>query len=150
INQKELRNRIDLYRQKIAKAALDFRTPGTELYDLLVKPAQAQLLNKTNLVIVPDADLWELPFQALQSTSKRYLIEEKAISYAPSLTVLREVSRSRHAQENTAKLTLLGFGNPTVATKAQQRVKAVFMDETLEPLPEAEKQVNALAELYGS
>ena len=46
--------------------------------------------------------------------------------------------------------TLLAFGNPAVGKQTEQRVKAVFMDEKLEPLPEAEKQVAALAQLYGA
>ena len=32
---------------------------------MLLKPAQAQLRGKTDLVIAPDDKLWELPFQAL-------------------------------------------------------------------------------------
>lgn len=150
INQKNLKERVESYRQKIARGELDFRASGRELYDLLLKPAQDQILNKTSLIIVPDGVLWELPFQALQSSSQRYVIEDKAIFYSPSLTILREVSRSPKKRESRTELTLLGFGNPTVALRSRERVKAVFMDETLEPLPEAEKQVTALAELYGA
>jgi CHAT domain-containing protein len=150
VNQKNLEERVASYRQKIANTDLDFRAPGRELYDLLLKPAQDQIRNKTSLVIVPDGVLWELPFQALQSASGRYLIQDKAISYSPSVTIMREVSRSRRKPDSGAELALLGFGNPTVGLQSQQRVKAVFMDETLDPLPEAEKQVKALAELYGA
>jgi CHAT domain-containing protein/Tfp pilus assembly protein PilF len=150
INQKNLEERVESYRQKIARGDLDFRAPGRELYDLLLKPAHDQILNKTSLVIVPDGVLWELPFQALQSSSQRYVIQDKAIFYSPSLTILREVSRARRKPEGRAELTLLAFGNPTITLRSKQRVKAVFMDETLEPLPEAEKQVTALAELYGA
>jgi len=149
IDQKTLKARVDAYRQKIAKADLDFRAPARELYDLLLKPAQAQLLNRTSLVIVPDGVLWNLPFQALQSSAQSYVIEDKAVSYAPSLTILSEISRSRRRPEPGAEPTLLGFGNPSIPLQSKQRVKAVFMDETLDPLPEAEKQVIALGGLYG-
>jgi CHAT domain-containing protein len=150
IGRKELESRVEVYRQKIAKGDLDFQTPARDLYDLLLGPAQDQIAKKTSLVIVPDGVLWDLPFQALKSPSLHYVIEDKAISYAPSLTVLREVSRSRNEKGSRAELTLLGFGNPAIAAQSKDRVKAVFMDETLEPLPEAEKQVTALAELYGA
>jgi tetratricopeptide (TPR) repeat protein len=149
IKQKDLAERVERYRQMIARGELDFRAPGRELYDLLLKPAQDQIHSKTSLVLVPDGVLWELPFQALQSSAQRYVVENQAISYAPSLTILREVSRSRKPA-NGSELTLLGLGNPSVAKQSEQRVRAVYMDETLEPLPEAEKQVTALASLYGS
>jgi len=52
-----------------------------------------RLRGKTELIIVPDGVLWELPFQALQSSARRYVIEDMAVSYAPSITVLREMMR---------------------------------------------------------
>ncbi len=36
-----------------------------KLYELLLKPAEAQLRGKTNLIIAADNTLWDLPFQAL-------------------------------------------------------------------------------------
>jgi CHAT domain-containing protein len=117
------------------------------LSDLLLGPARAELRGKTNLVIVPDGSLWEAPFQAMQSAPGRYLIEDVAISYAPSLTALREMSRER-ATDRKSAATLLAFGNPAVSKKTTARVQAVFMNERLDPLPEAERQVKELAKLY--
>jgi CHAT domain-containing protein len=150
IGQKELEQRVEAYRQKVARADLDFRPMAQALYDLLLKPAQAQLTNHISLVIVPDGTLWDLPFQALQSSAQRYVIEDQAISYAPSLTVLKEFVQSQRPQRRSESTTLLAFGNPAVSSQTAQLVKPVFMDEALEPLPEAEKQVNELAKLYGA
>ena len=54
-----------------------FRPSALKLYELLLKPAAAQLKGKTNLLIVPDDQLWNLPFQALLTPSNRFLLEDQ-------------------------------------------------------------------------
>src|SRR6185503_14959916 len=91
----------------------------------------------------------ELPFQALQPQANRYLIEDAAISYTPSLSVLREMIRLRKHQSGKSP-TLLAFGNPALTAEVGARTTASRRDEKLEPLPEAEKEVRALQALYGA
>ena len=70
----------------------------------------------------------------------RYLIEDFAIAYAPSLTALREMIRLREGKkDSTNSPTLLAFGNPALGNQTIARVKSVLMDENLDPLPEAER-----------
>jgi CHAT domain-containing protein len=149
IKQKDLAEQTENFRSKLAKGDLDFGKPAQDLYNLLLKPAEAQLKNKTNLIIVPDSALWDLPFQALQPANNKYLIETAAISYAPSLTALREMAKKNKGKQ-FADATLLAFGNPTVGKETQDRVKQVFMSESLAPLPEAERLVTSLGKLYGA
>jgi CHAT domain-containing protein len=150
IGWKELLRQTDLFRKQLAQGDLDFQPTARRLYDVLLKPAQSQLQDQTTLIIVPDSMLWNLPFQALQSAPNHYLIEDHAIFYAPSLTVLREMIRARAKPENRSQshATFLAFGNPAISKQTIDQAW-VSMDEKLEPLPEAEKQVKALAELYG-
>lgn len=149
VKQKDLAQKTENFRLKLAKGDLDFGKDARDLYNLLLKPAEAQLKNKTNLIIVPDASLWDLPFQALQTANNKYLVEAAAVSYAPSLTALREMAKkSRNRQITDA--TLLAFGNPTVGKETSERVKQVFMSERLDPLPEAERLVTGLGKLYGA
>ncbi len=82
-------------------------------------PMRSALSGKTALIIVPDGVLWNLPFQALQGSDGRYLIEDAAVSYAPSVTVLRETMRPRAARP--ASSTLIAFGNPAAAAKRRSR-----------------------------
>lgn len=147
VKQKDLADRIRLFHNR---AQLEFNFPGQsrELFDLLLGQARAQLQNKSNLIIVPDGVLWELPFQALQPAPKRFLIQDSAISYAPSLTVLARMSRSRAITKATPP-TLLAFGNPAIAGETVNTVNSLFMDEKLGPLPEAERMVKTLESLYG-
>lgn len=152
IKRKELADHVAAFRQQLAKHDLTFRPPASKLYDLLLKPAQAELQSKQTLVIVPDGALWELPFQALLDAQGRYLIEDHALSYTPSLTVLREMAklRRRKADDMATSTTLLAMGNPDLGQETVERVKLVHRDERLEPLPETEREVKILAQLYGT
>ncbi|HEY6806757.1 MAG TPA: tetratricopeptide repeat protein [Pyrinomonadaceae bacterium] len=151
IKQKELEGRVERFRQILAGGSPGFRQPASELYDLLLKPAAAQLQGRTSLVIVPDGALWELPFQTLQPRPNRYLIEDSAIAYAPSLMALREMNKLRKRKNDPASSpTLLAFGNPVVRKQSISSARPVLMDEKLEPLPEAERQVNAIRQIYGA
>src|ERR1041384_4156587 len=151
IKQKELEDRVARFRETLASGGPGFRQPARELYDLLLKPAAAQLQGRAGLVVVPDGALWELPFQTLQPGPNRYLIEDSAIAYAPSLTALREMNKLRDRKKDAASSpTLLAFGNPALSQHSIAGAKPVLMDEKLEPLPEAERQVNAIKQIYGA
>jgi CHAT domain-containing protein/tetratricopeptide (TPR) repeat protein len=149
IKRDELNPLIRKFRQQLASLDLQFRSTARQLYDILLKPAQAQLAGKTQLVIVPDDALWELPYQALVTSKNQYLIETAAVSYAPSLTVLREMQTQR-ARRGKPTGSLLAFGNPSFGQETIQRVELAYRDEKLVPLPEAEAEVKALGQLYGS
>jgi CHAT domain-containing protein/Tfp pilus assembly protein PilF len=151
IEEKDLTSRVEGFRSMLAAADNRFSKSARELYDLLLKPAGEQLRGKSRLVIVPDGPLWELPIQALQTPSGRYLIDDHAIFYAPSLTVLREMIRTREREIKPAGApALLALGNPALGNETVTRVKAVLMDENLEPLPDAERQVKTLGRIYGA
>src|SRR5262245_57756015 len=150
ITGRELGERAAKFRETLAKGSPGFRQSARELYDLLLKPAAAQLQGKTSLVIVPDGALWELPFQALLAASNRYLLEDCAVAYAPSLTALSEMIRLRDGKKDSeGSPTLLAFGNPALGKQTIARARSVLMDEKLDPLPEAERQVNTLKLIYG-
>jgi CHAT domain-containing protein len=136
-------------RRRLAARDLEAVALASRLYRRLLQPAEAQLAGRSRLVVIPDGVLWELPFQALSPRPGRYLIEERSLSYAPSLTVLREMQRHRHAPLPGAP-ALLAFGNPTLGETQKRRGLALMGGETLAPLPEAERQVRELARLYGS
>jgi CHAT domain-containing protein/Tfp pilus assembly protein PilF len=148
IKQKELAKLCQKYRQQLAERRISYQDLATKLYDLLLKPARTQLLGKTNLVIIPDGVLWELPFQTLQPARNHFLIEDAAISYAPSLTVLQKMGKARQKQSTAPANTLLAVGNPSIGTDTSARIQAVLMNDPLLPLPEAERQVKLLQQLY--
>jgi CHAT domain-containing protein len=150
IKHKELQSLTQGFVEVISKRSVGYKEAASHLYTTLLKPAQGQLRTLNNLVIVPDDVLWELPFQALQSSANRFLVQDYAISYAPSLTVLREMSRKRQIRRPTTSSTLLAIGNPDIGKATRGRDEPVIMGGQLQPLPEAERQVRSLGQLYGS
>jgi len=150
IKRTDLEKRTESFRQQLAGRDLAFRSAAQKLSELLLRPAQAQLIGKTNLVIVPDDVLLDLPFQALLTRENRFLIEEAAISYAPSLTVLRQMKKRRtEGQPGSGTPALLALGNPLLGKETIERATLVLRDEKFDPLPEAEEEVKQLGRLYG-
>jgi CHAT domain-containing protein/tetratricopeptide (TPR) repeat protein len=177
VKSKELRELVETFQKRLGERNLAFNALAQRLYGLLLKPAEGQLRGKDMLCIVPDGMLWQLPFQALKPTARRYLIEDRAIFYAPSLSTLREMIKTgkRTVDERVAfttpvlagvqtganplprlsprarsSLTLLAFGNPLLNPRTVARQQAIYRDDELGALPEAEKEVEALRDLYGA
>jgi CHAT domain-containing protein len=147
VKRAELARQVEAFRQQLAARDLGFRAPAAKLYDLLLKPAASQLRGRTSLIIAPDDALWDLPFQALMSGANRFLVEDAAVAYAPSLTVLREMNRRRKTQ---GAATLLALGNPLTGKESAGGAAPTLRDGRLVPLPEAEQEVKALRQLYGA
>jgi len=151
IKRADLAKQTESFRRQLAGRDFGFRDPAQQLYRLLLRPAYAQIHGKTNLIIVPDDKLWELPFQALIAEGRRYVIETGAVSYAPSLTVLREMRAQRNKRrDDVASLDLLALGNPAIGEETIGRASGALRDGHLGPLPVAEQEVKALEQLYGA
>lgn len=138
----DLTKNISRFRRMLAERNVRFAAESRSLYDLLLRPAAAQLAGKTKLIIVPDDGLWELPFQALQASENHYVLDDANVSYAPSLTILRELRGSQNDSGANSK-QLLAFGNPL--EKSAKIINADFA-----ALPEAERQTLAIKNLYGA
>jgi len=150
VKTKDLIGLSESFRQRVARRDVTFGELAKQLYDLLIRPAAADLARKANLIIVPDGSLWELPFQALLSPRGRFMIQDHAISYAPSLTALREMCRPGRRVQQGSRNTLLAFGNALVKSETSSRISQVFLGNKLQPIPQAERQVKEIAAIYGS
>jgi CHAT domain-containing protein len=146
IGREDLKERVAAFRERLGRRDLNIQAAAAELHGLLLRPARAQLEGKTQLIVVPDDVLWNLPFQALRHAADRYLLQDYAISYAPSITALREMVKHRKPQGSS---TLLALGNPALGSEAIGRVHSLYRDASLGPLPHAEREVKELAQLYG-
>jgi CHAT domain-containing protein len=140
IKPDELLRKVNEFHDSLAEQRLSYADNASELYSLLIAPAEQQLRNIDNLCIVPDSFLWNVPFQALKTSSDRFLIEDRSLYYAPSLSVQREIDRTRTT--SNIKASLLAFGNPVVAKDEQRNVDVC-------PLPEAEQEVSSIANSFG-
>ncbi len=161
LKTQELTRLSESFRRRVAARDLTVKTPARQLYDLLIKPAEQQLQGVSKLIIVPDGPLWELPFQALYRGQKGYLLEDYALSYAHSFSVLREMDRKvpkpPAARKSGAEASLSGnfvpellaLGNPVLNGEKVVKVSTLRGDELLGPLPHTEREVNTLGQLYG-
>lgn len=148
LTRENLAKKVEGFRESLAALNLNFKDASRELYRILIQPAEAELRSRPNLLIVPDAELWNLPFAALQTPGNRFLLENHVLIEVPSLAALGEM---RKALEGRGKETpnLLAFGNPTAAAASVRSVKDLYRDAALSPLPDAETEVNRLAQIYG-
>src|SRR6185295_15519309 len=122
-----------------------------QLFDRLLRPLLPALAGIDHLCIVPDGVLWDLPFQALESASGHYFIEDLAISYAPSANVLAEMLGSRSTPGGSLPAgRLLALGNPSLGSATIQQAAAAQRGLSLAPLPDAETEVRTIARLYGA
>ena len=176
ISERNLNERVTAFRNRVAEGNLKFRDQSRELYDLFLKPVEEHLRGKTTICIIPDGALWELPFQALQSKDGRFFIEDHALFLAPSLSALYEMVKKRTRlkteqavnadvgnitykkgaasdvslpEKSSISTELVAFGNPALNAETVEIIKSVYRDEKIGPLPEAEREVKTLAQIYG-
>ena len=135
IGQAALAAKASEFNRQLASHDLGYAPAARELYRILLGPVEADLSGQTALIVIPDEQLWDIPFHALQPREKHFLIEDAAVSYSPSMAVLRETMRiSRGRSQTSADRELLAFGDPAGHDR----------------LPEAARQVRAIQGLYGS
>jgi len=135
LNADELRQKVNQFHSMLAARHPNHRTLSRELYQLLIEPFAKELQNMKTVCIVPDGLLWTLPFQALTTKRGNYLVEQYALYYAPSLSVLHEMNdRAKETMSNS----LIAFANPVIGRDEK-------LNQDLCPLPEAETEIAEVA-----
>ena len=114
----------------------------TLFYELLVNPA-SDLLGESEIIIVPDRNLYRVPFPALLNKSGKYLSERFRIRVVPSLSTLKLIQDSPadyHCQTGA-----LVVGDPDVGVvfyKGSSGLK-------FKSLPAARKEAEMIARRLG-
>ncbi len=145
-------------RDSLNRPKSDLKTIGEKgkaLYDLLLQPAQAEWQGAKRLLVMRDGVLNHLPLGALvfQAGDKpTYLIEKLPIHTVPSIGTYRLV-RS-YLREGEWEYAVLAVGDPAypeVSTQSGADTESLQKRGLrLQRLPEARKEVEALAQLYGN
>ena len=148
IKNDELTSKVAQFESQLATKAPDFEASARDLYDVLLKPAGDQLALKTKFVIVPDGVLWRLPFEALQPEEDHYVVDQMQVSYAPSLSALREMRKQR--SRPTANTTFIGFANPALPISSKNRISLAFNDLNLDLSSQQEEEIKRIGIAYGS
>lgn len=138
----EIAEKVAIFRQSI-----DNTVAARELYDVLLKPAESQIAQRSKLIIVPDGALWDVPFEALQSSDDRYVIDRASVSYAISFSALREMRRRRVPTATRRAPLLVAFGNPSLGNDVLERMQRTYTGLKLAEFEATE--VDKLQTIYG-
>ena len=168
IARKALTSRVDGLVKQITNRDVAFRDGAIDLHRVLLGDVTRGMRSGRALTVVPDGVLWQLPFQALLAPSGQYLIYERVLAYAPSVSALRLMTTEKQRRHHPAATQLLAFGNPawnaspaaapstastpspTAATAPSPASSVVALRaDAFTPLPHAEDEVKRLGRLYG-
>jgi CHAT domain-containing protein len=132
---------------RIASRDARYTEDARALYDALFAPIASLVRGENTLSIVPDGFLWDVPFDALLDPSGKHLAERYALSSAPSIAMLDWAARRQPS--SLAHQELLAFGDPLISTRTSRKA-AAYRDLSLGALPDAVREVETLAKLYGN
>ena len=116
----DLAKAVDPFVRAVAAKGDNVPETSRALRALLLDPVAATLAGKTRLIIIPDAFLWNVPFEALQTESGTYLVEDAAVSYGMSVTALAAMAAP--SQARPARADLLAVSNPRLLASAEERI----------------------------
>ena len=138
----EITPKITAFRQSIGE-----HFAARELYDLLLQPAENQIGKRTKLIIVPDGSLWDVPFEALKSAKDQCVGDWATISYAPSLSALREMRRRRPTRVTDS--TLLIFAAPALTKEIVERVHTTYNGLRISEIAAKTKEIETFQSKFG-
>jgi CHAT domain-containing protein len=146
VGRGEITRKIANFRQSI-----DDPFGARELYDILLKPAEAQIVDKTKLIIVPDGPLWDVPFEALQLSEGKYVIDRASVSYVPSLSAFREMQKRRSVgvPNRVQASTLLVFAAPAPPKEVRDRLQTTYNGIRVPEMSAETTEIEGLKLIYG-
>ncbi len=122
------------------------------LHQVLITPISEFLPTspQSRVIFIPQGELFLIPFPALQDTQGKYLIEKHTILTAPAIQVLdltrqqQQRLRIANSPKPQKKQDVLVVGNPLMPKLPAKPGKT---PEILSPLPNAEAEAKAIAQL---
>lgn len=148
IDRKTLEGDIEILLKRAAVPDLRYRSPAERLYQLLIEPLEQDLGDAEVLCIVPDENLWRVPFAALIRRG-RFLIERWPIVYAQSIAVYVAMNE-RALVQHPADSSILAIANPTLADQSKRQLTSFYRGLVLGALPDAEREAGGLCRAYGA
>lgn len=154
------KDQLKAYYKGLKTGSKDFTESASALYNQLIAPMEKELSTMENLVIIPDGELSQIPFEALVNPEdQKFLIEKTAISYNYSILLWMK-SRQLVFSEND--LSFAGFA-PVFANEDETiqhntlLAELTFRDtdttwrngNTLRDLPYSKEEVLDIARLFG-
>jgi len=145
VSSRRLATLTNSFLQALERRDAGYRERARALYDLLLGPMEAQLHARKRVCVIPDGVLWKLPFHALVDRGGRHVIERMPLFYAASVRTL--ALAAAHTPRKDLR-PLLALGDPRLSKKAAANAVAFQRDAETGPLPDAQKEVEAIRALY--
>jgi CHAT domain-containing protein len=89
-----------------------------------------------------------IAFLIVAAARRPYLIKDFAVFPPPLPGVSREVNGRKRSKHESHQASLLAFGNPVVGSEGAGEIQDRKARAGFDPLPEAETEVKAFAELF--
>lgn len=147
VGRDEIAKQVTTFLDSIEQRDLRAGQHGRALYRLLVEPVESLIPRGNALCVIPSGAIWRVPFHALRNRNGRYLAELTNVYYAPSLATLSAPHKPRSREPNA---TLLALANPNLRARTKELYRSVYGDKPLGAIPETEREVRALASIYGA
>lgn len=112
------RARALTFRGAMARRDLAIGAAAQALYRDLLAPLRSVIAGRRLLYLVPEGPLWEIPFAALQPSPHRYLAQEAALAFAPSLTALAAWRTGPTSSRPGGDWEFLGVGQARFGARA--------------------------------
>jgi CHAT domain-containing protein len=159
--EKTLRKQVEhlrsLIQEKQGAKDSNFAAQSRELYDILLKPAEAIVGGSARLLVVPDGPLQVLPFATLLRAPDQYIAEWKPVHTVVSATVYAELKKTRKTPKGTHAIDLVAFGDPVYPSAGKEGSERIanpdirFAEErgfTLSRLPFSRKEVEGIGSFF--
>jgi CHAT domain-containing protein/TolA-binding protein len=142
---------VDLLRLRSPNAEL-LRTQwhvASDLYNQLIGPVAHLLRLEDRLIVFADGPLHALPFAALTTNAPgadapHFLIEERALQFAPSLDWL--LATAKHHIPNDGAVAV--FADPRLDSSPASGPAVITRSNSFPPLPGARSEARAIARLF--
>ena len=148
LKPKQLAELTSGFLQSLSKRDESFAGASRELYDLLLKPAEQQIAAKVNVIIVPDRVVWDVPFEALQTSANQFLGERKNLSYAISVSALNEMRKRRPTRRRSQRSTVLVLGNPVLNDEVVKRLETTYSNLRLHETSVTPEDMDSIRAAY--
>lgn len=143
--KKSFEDIVNNYRSLLAKPikepadleTLDFL--GRKFYQLLIKPIEDKLVDKNELIIIPNDILAFLPYEAFIMTDGRYLVEKYDIRYLPSYSL--GVELAQRVYPDTRK-PIIAFGNAIYDVPTAQSTNSLAKSDFTELMKGVQESVS--------
>lgn len=125
-----------------------------QLYRALIAPAGKLVDSKRKLIVAPDGELHQLPFEALltnvlqDTRDPDYLIKRWAVSYTPSVSVLGSLEARRSDVAGIRDQKILVFADPAYGETGQLEMKPIQASMRVAKLPQSNLEAMGIAKLY--